>query len=75
MTPIDFFWAAVRSRPGADAAIEVAADGRVLHRVDYAALAAPSAAHGVLPGQTVLLDLLEHPDDTDRPDRDLQELS
>ena len=39
MTPIDFFWAAVRSRPGADAAIEVAADGRVLHRVDYAALA------------------------------------
>ena len=44
-------------------------------RVDYAALAAPSAAHGVLPGQTDLLDLLEHPDDTDRPDRDLQELS
>ena len=28
-------------------------------------------------GQAILdlLDLLEHPDDTDRPDRDLQELS
>ena len=39
MTPIDFFWASVRSRPEAEAAIEVAADGRVVHRVGYAALA------------------------------------
>ena len=48
---------------------------RVEQIAHCSALAAPSAAHGVLPGQTDLLDLLEHPDDTDRPDRDLQELS
>ncbi|MHA7599873.1 class I adenylate-forming enzyme family protein [Alicycliphilus sp. T452] len=39
MTPIDFFWASVRSHPHADAAIEVAEDGRIVHRLDYEALA------------------------------------
>jgi len=39
MTPIDFFWAAVRSTPEADAVMEVAANGRILHRMRYAALA------------------------------------
>lgn len=39
MTPIDFFWASVLNRPEAEAAIEVAADGRTVHRLDYAALA------------------------------------
>lgn len=39
MTPIDFFWASVRSDPQAEAAIELAADGRIVHRLNYAALA------------------------------------
>ena len=41
-------------------------------RVNYAALTTPT--HGVLPGQTDLLDLLEHPEHTDTPNRHLQEL-
>lgn len=39
MTPIDFFLAALRSHPQADAAIELAADGRVLYRLSYRELA------------------------------------
>lgn len=39
MTPIDFFWASVCSRPDAEAAIEVDANGQVVHRLLYRALA------------------------------------
>ncbi len=39
MTPIDFFWASVRTDPLAEAVIELAADGRVIHRLSYGALA------------------------------------
>lgn len=39
MTPIDFFWAAERRYPDADAAIEVAANGQLIHRLSYGVLA------------------------------------
>lgn len=55
MTPIDFFWASVRRNPDADAAIEVAADGQLIHRLSYGALAqhvnAAAAAFQQLSGQ------------------------
>ena len=39
MTPIDFFWASVRRNPDAVAAIEVAANGQLIHQLSYRALA------------------------------------